>query len=398
MTATNRKNRLLRLSLKIFAEKGFGKATISEIAEAADVREAVIYQYFKGKEDLLFHIPVSTTTLIVDTLQTRISDLDGPANKVRQLIRFYLEFMETNPAYATVILFDLRGNRRFYRSPAYDAFRRFNQMVMGILNEGVVTGAFRSDVRLSLINNMLFGAMDHLILSWLMFNKPRCLIDQAGELSELILNAIQANTLSTQTHNGSLTHWGRSQRKAILKVAEHHFATKGYEKTTLAEVAATLNIGKAAIFENFKSKRKILFGISRQKNQALVNETSSGLQYNFQAEILLRRFVRHYLTYLQSIKNYLAILIFELKSNRRFYHSRSYQSFRRYNEELIRILSKGRQANIFSDRSSIYLCCHLIFGSVDHMALAWLLFHQPPSLLDQADELIKLFLQAVRRH
>ncbi|BBO84177.1 hypothetical protein DSCO28_47430 [Desulfosarcina ovata subsp. sediminis] len=399
MPTVNKKERLLRLALKIFAEKGFGKTTISEIANAAGIREAGIYQYFKSKEDLLFNIPVSITEFIVDDLTAHLDGLAGAANKVRQLILFYLDFMEKNPAYATIILFDLRGNRRFYDSPAYTSFRRFNQVVMRILNEGVKSGAFRQDVRPSLIKNMIFGTMDHIILSWLVFNRPQRLIQLAGELGDLILNAIQPD--KPQAPVGAVrdgdAQWGINKRQAILKAAESHFARKGYAKTKIADIARSLNIGEATIYESFKSKQDILFNIPTLMSEPLIDYTAGYLQRNFQAEILLRRFVQHYLSYLQSNRNYLTILIFELKSNRQFYHSSSYQSFKRYNDELIKILQKGRADNLFSDQISIYLCRHLIFGSVDHMALTWLLFDSAPSLLDQVDELIKLLMQAVGR-
>ena len=47
---------ILHATAKIMNEKGFAKSSISEIAKEAGVKDPVIYQYFKGKEDLLFSI------------------------------------------------------------------------------------------------------------------------------------------------------------------------------------------------------------------------------------------------------------------------------------------------------------------------------------------------------
>jgi AcrR family transcriptional regulator len=48
-----RRNQILDAATKVFAEKGFQKATTREIAEAAEISEGTIYNYFETKDDLL---------------------------------------------------------------------------------------------------------------------------------------------------------------------------------------------------------------------------------------------------------------------------------------------------------------------------------------------------------
>ena len=57
----NRKDRIMEAALRIFAEKGFQNATITEISKEAGVSEATVYEYFGTKEDLLFAIPEKIT-------------------------------------------------------------------------------------------------------------------------------------------------------------------------------------------------------------------------------------------------------------------------------------------------------------------------------------------------
>jgi len=52
-------------ALRIFAEKGFQNATITEISKEAGVSEATIYEYFGTKEDLLFAIPEKYPTILL---------------------------------------------------------------------------------------------------------------------------------------------------------------------------------------------------------------------------------------------------------------------------------------------------------------------------------------------
>ncbi len=54
--AAARKAQILEAAATVFAEKGFHRATTKEIAEAADVSEGTLYNYFDSKEDLLIGI------------------------------------------------------------------------------------------------------------------------------------------------------------------------------------------------------------------------------------------------------------------------------------------------------------------------------------------------------
>ena len=52
-----RRKQILDAATKVFAAKGFDRATIADIARAAGIAEGSIYNYFKNKSDLLISIP-----------------------------------------------------------------------------------------------------------------------------------------------------------------------------------------------------------------------------------------------------------------------------------------------------------------------------------------------------
>lgn len=52
-----RQKQILEAAVRVFAEKGFARATIRDVAHAAGISEGSIYRYFKNKQDLLVHLP-----------------------------------------------------------------------------------------------------------------------------------------------------------------------------------------------------------------------------------------------------------------------------------------------------------------------------------------------------
>jgi TetR/AcrR family fatty acid metabolism transcriptional regulator len=63
-----RKAQILTAAAKVFAAKGFDRATIADIAREAGIAEGSIYNYFRNKSDLLISIPRQVIRLPVESV------------------------------------------------------------------------------------------------------------------------------------------------------------------------------------------------------------------------------------------------------------------------------------------------------------------------------------------
>ena len=50
---TQTRDRILNSARRLFADKGYHKATVFDISKRAGLSEGALYKYFQGKEDLL---------------------------------------------------------------------------------------------------------------------------------------------------------------------------------------------------------------------------------------------------------------------------------------------------------------------------------------------------------
>jgi len=71
--ANARKEQILKAAERIFAQKGFHEATVSEIAKEARVSEGTIYEHFSTKEGLLFTIPEAFVAKVRDVVGLYVS-------------------------------------------------------------------------------------------------------------------------------------------------------------------------------------------------------------------------------------------------------------------------------------------------------------------------------------
>jgi TetR/AcrR family fatty acid metabolism transcriptional regulator len=68
-----RRKQILKAATKVFAAKGFDRATIADVAREAGIAEGSIYNYFKNKGDLLVGIPRQVIQPPVEAARTKMA-------------------------------------------------------------------------------------------------------------------------------------------------------------------------------------------------------------------------------------------------------------------------------------------------------------------------------------
>jgi|SRR5208283_2138248 TetR/AcrR family fatty acid metabolism transcriptional regulator len=215
-----RKDRIMDAALRIFAEKGFQNATITEISKEAGVSEATIYEYFGTKEDLLFAIPEKISNETFEKSTKVIPYIKGVEGKIRAILLFYVQLYQSNPHYSALVLLQLMSNKRFRQTPAHAAIRRSSHGLLDCIKEGIEDGTFKKDSNPYLIRSMLMGAIEHLFIHWHMQGMPKrktSIADMLDPLIEIILDGIR-----TKKEESGLTLY--------LKMEDAHTFGKLFQK------------------------------------------------------------------------------------------------------------------------------------------------------------------------
>jgi AcrR family transcriptional regulator len=79
--------RIRNTTIEMVVNKGFGGASISEIAKKAGVAEGYLYRYYKGKTELVDDLLFSNLNELIDKLEEFLSDLHSVRDIFEQLIR-----------------------------------------------------------------------------------------------------------------------------------------------------------------------------------------------------------------------------------------------------------------------------------------------------------------------
>jgi TetR/AcrR family fatty acid metabolism transcriptional regulator len=198
----SKSERILKAAEKVFAEKGFTKATVLEIARLAHVAEGTVYEYFENKEDLLFSIALDRLQYNLDKLPETF-EIKNPLRKLRRLIKYYISLFLRDREFLQVFLFQIQLNQRFYTSKAFRNYRSFYRVLEDLIDEGKAGGYIRSDVNPRIFRNMFLGAFSHVALRWIFFQEKSEFdkMQEIEQMTDLLMAAIMREDLNLGKNN-----------------------------------------------------------------------------------------------------------------------------------------------------------------------------------------------------
>ncbi len=189
-----RKDNIIESALKVFAEKGFADATMTDIAKKAGVSTPALYEYFKTKEDLLFAIPEKFMDEPIRHMEYVAPYLRGAEAKIRGIVQGYLTLYDNNPLYASLVMLELKTNRKFLKANAYGMVRKIAGGLTQVIEEGIKDGSFREDTDAFLIRSMILGTIEHLCIRKLLKGEPNNLAQYTDAIVDTVLNSIKMDS------------------------------------------------------------------------------------------------------------------------------------------------------------------------------------------------------------
>jgi TetR/AcrR family fatty acid metabolism transcriptional regulator len=361
-TLTTRE-KIIRASTSVMAKNGFEGTTLNEIAHEAGVTEPTIYLHFEGKESLLFSIAEEQMKRYLLFLNEHLQGISGAENKLSKLIWSHLRYGDTNRDFMSVVLFDCRNSRNFYKSGAYALVRRYSGILSSILDEGIRQGVFRPDMNLMLVRDIIFGLMDYEAIRYFVTReKPDATQDHAD-----IMKLLERMLLNKYRSQGE----SAGKRERILRAAIEAFSEKGYAEATISEIAGRADVANGTIYDYFENKEDLLLSISEEHFKADLEHLKQAFNGS-NPRTKLTLFMQHYFQQYLDDLDYIVMFLTMIQFNRRFYQSRAYKSQYKYVIELEkmieRILDEGGVRDV-----NIRVFRNMFLGAFTHMALRWFL-------------------------
>ncbi len=135
-----KRDAVLRTAVQLFLEQGYHRATLNEVAERLNITKPALYNYFRGKDAILFEC----WAMGQEAVFGRIAEIDGAGGtglvRLRKLVRAYATLMTTDYG-RSLVRFDVRDLSERHGAIVRTAKRRIDTVFRRYVAEGVADGS-----------------------------------------------------------------------------------------------------------------------------------------------------------------------------------------------------------------------------------------------------------------
>ena len=186
------------------------------------------------------------------------------------------------------------------------------------------------------------------------------------------------------------------KRKSIIDAAIEVFSRNGFQNSTISEIAQKANVAEGTIYQYFRNKEDLFFSIPIDKTKEFYGELELHLQGIKGSINKVRKFVWYYIHHLQANPEYARALMLEMRVNRNFIRTKTYEAFRPMTHRILEIIEEGQEEGTIRKDVDMYTIRHLILGSLEHIVTRWVLKDEKYDLLAQYDDILKLIIPGIR--
>ena len=183
--------KIVNAFVSLLAQKEFSAITTAEIAKNAGVTEALIYKYFEDKRGLLHQVLKEYLDRYLVQFETDLKGIKGSLNKIRKLIWSHINVYSTNRVFAKMLFLEVRNHPDYYKSETYELVRQESKILLDIIEEGVRNGDIRDDLPSKLIRQGIFGCIEHVCLTGVIFQREISPDDLTEDLCRFIFGGIE---------------------------------------------------------------------------------------------------------------------------------------------------------------------------------------------------------------
>jgi AcrR family transcriptional regulator len=189
--AEQRVRDIVRVGRDVLSERGFERATITEIAQRLAVSEATVFTYFHGKRELC----VRVISDWYDEITAEIAEGLPKRKSVRAQLEYFVHahlrlFLGHGTGMCALVLSEGRDKGGDLGAAVLPLHRRYTAPLMDLLSRGQADGSIRSDVPLRLLRSLVLGPMEQMLWEAVSSKRPIDVDAAAGALSALLWSAM----------------------------------------------------------------------------------------------------------------------------------------------------------------------------------------------------------------
>ena len=180
---------ILQAAAQVFRKKGFHGSSMEDIAKAVNLQKPSLYHHVSSKQEILLALLDRALELLLERISAISQQDRSPDEKLKQMVRAYLQILAENTDLSAVLLFEHRSLERKQHARHVPNRDKFEALWRNVLEEGVMTKKFQCD-NPALTARAILGILNWTI-TWYRPDGPLEIDQIADQYSDLLLNGLR---------------------------------------------------------------------------------------------------------------------------------------------------------------------------------------------------------------
>jgi AcrR family transcriptional regulator len=185
-----RQRRILDAALSVFSRRRFRDASVDEVAEAAETSKGGVYFHFPGKAVLFRALIDVSARRLMDRVEEAIEREETPVARADAALITALRTFAEHRTMARLFMIEALGAGPEFSSRILEVHEEFIALIKRHLDDAVATGVVSASVNTELASRAWFGALNEVILHWLIKGEPARLEDAYVALRPLLMRSV----------------------------------------------------------------------------------------------------------------------------------------------------------------------------------------------------------------
>jgi AcrR family transcriptional regulator len=151
------RDQLVATAAKLFAQQGYNKTNMRDLADVVGMKAGSIFYHFKGKEAILYEVMKSSITLLVEPVKVKLKATNDPEAQLRILVKAELEhYLGDTSDFAMVLIHEWRSLSKELQAPLMTMRSEYEVCWNEVLVACQQAGLIRANPKI--VRRMLNGA------------------------------------------------------------------------------------------------------------------------------------------------------------------------------------------------------------------------------------------------
>jgi AcrR family transcriptional regulator len=162
--AAEKRRLILDAAVRVFAQQGFNRCRVSDIADEAGVAYGLVYHYFRSKDEVLDTLFLERWNVMLDVIR----DLDGQDLTAREKLYAIASFIVDSYRHDPEVTRAANSFGQTHLEKITEAY----ELIAGIVARAQAEGAFKDTVTPRFAAMAFYGAIEQVLSGWIFETLP----------------------------------------------------------------------------------------------------------------------------------------------------------------------------------------------------------------------------------